>query len=256
MANLFSVSHLLLFTAVLLITRFVRDNPMLWGRHIDKQHFPSERDFFIFQKHPILDFYLEQHKDELKDDYEPYRNHCLRVLTFAVYYMGGPQNVVEDQLNLMAMALAYHDLALWSSSQLDYLDPSAGIMEKEVKEQNKLREQANHEEGDLSPDFIPDFSDADIETAREIILQHHKFTHWSAPDDSKINEALVNAVRKGDWADFTLGIVRDGLPASYLEAAYTTVPMEGFHKILAGMGKRLSPDSFKRRFAVLNIFKW
>lgn len=70
------------------------------------------------------------------------------------------------------------------------------------------------------------------------------------------NRAAVNAVRRGDWADATIGIVRSGLPAAYLEQAYTQVPESGFHLMLAGMTGCLSPNSIVGQFQVLKILKW
>lgn len=101
-------------------------------------------------------------------------------------------------------------------------------------------------------------------TAREIILQHHKLTDWRNSNDNNsgaaaalIDAKLVNAVRKGDWADATMGLVRfDGLPAALLETAYAQVPDAGFHRLLLQMGPRLSPDSLLGRLDILKILKW
>jgi len=100
-----------------------------------------------------------------------------------------------------------------------------------------------------------------MNTAREIILRHHKFTAWKRLQggDADFNddaELLVNAVRIADWADFTWGIVRGGLPSGLLRAGFDAVPEAGFHGVLAGMGTKLSPNSVKGRLAVLNIFQW
>jgi len=108
---------------------------------------------------------------------------------------------------------------------------------------------------------------AELETADQAILQHHKWTSWSAPEandggdsqqqqEQQVNANLVNAIRMADWADFSVGILRSGLPASYVEKALAMVPEAGFHMTLAGMGARLSPQSFVGQLAVMNIFKW
>ena len=87
---------------------------------------------------------------------------------------------------------------------------------------------------------------------------HHKYTAYTVEPGSviSVNAQLVNAVRKGDWADATMGIVRYGLPAKYLEAAYEKVPDVGFHWLLVTFGGRLSPESLLGQLNVLKIFKW
>mmetsp|Transcript_26769 Transcript_26769/g.61566 ORF Transcript_26769/g.61566 Transcript_26769/m.61566 type:complete len:249 (-) Transcript_26769:77-823(-) len=226
-----------------------QENPMLLGVSVDK-NLPSGGDFTILTQQPSLDSTLNRFKDELGSDYVPYRNHCLRVLTFALFYYKLEHNGASpDQasVNLMAMAIAYHDIALWSDGLLDYLDPSVAAMEKDLAALGMA----------LTP--------GDLETAKQIILQHHKWTEWTAPLASSDNEneseamangALVNAVRRGDWADATLGLIKGKLPPSYLEAAYTAIPEAGFHNVLVEMGPRLSPDSLWGQLKVLNILKW
>jgi hypothetical protein len=247
--------------------RFLRDNPMLFGMRIGDH--PSEKEFPIFRSHAVLDHILEQHAVELGEDYEAYRNHCLRVLSFAVYHLGGPDFVVKAETDLMAMALAYHDIALWTDGVLNYVDPSADVMDREMKSRRmkakkvvvdeEEREDSEKEDGETDFDSLLDFSDVEIATAREIILQHHKYRHWTAPvegSSSLVNERLVNAVRKGDWADATLGVFRYELTAEYLEAAYDALPEAGFHWMLLGMGGRLSPNSLLGQLDVLKILKW
>jgi hypothetical protein len=148
--------------------------------------------------------------------------------------------------------LAYHDIALWTDGALNYLEPSAADMEREMKEPIKLKE-AGEEKEEHS---LFSLSENDIATVREIILQHHKYTPWTPEEGHPADARLVNAVRKGDWADLTYGVIRYRLPASFLQAAYTTIPEAGFHKVLEGMGSRLSPDSLVGQLDSFKIFKW
>jgi hypothetical protein len=146
---------------------------------------------------------------------------------------------------------------LWTDGTLNYLDPSVSVFESDLQHDRKLRNGAESErevadEGGILP-FSLDESQA--ETVREIILQHHRYNKWKK-GDSFADESLVNAVRKADWADATLGVMRSGLPVNFLEAAYETAPSLGFHAMLAGMGARLSPDSYVGRLDVLKILKW
>lgn len=138
-----------------------------------------------------------------------------------------------------------------ANGHLNYLRPSADLAKRELV-------QKQHEFGIEPP--ITDYEYAMID---EIIMQHHKYTSWKAaaatamtPTDKKIMEAVVNAVRMGDWTDFTVGLIRYAIPAEYVEAAYTAVPESGFHMVLGNMGFKLSPNSLIGQLEVLKILKW
>ena len=211
-------------------------NPFLFGIRTGVPH----DSHFVYTKHFILDGELDRVGAHIpEDDLERYRNHCLRVLSFAKFHM--PDFVFEaypNAMNIVAMALAYHDVALWTDGELNYLEPSAKRMESYVGAEGV-------------------FDDKQVAIAREIIMQHHKYTDYSSSEESnKSIDAMVNAVRKADWADATVGVIRFDLPASLLEAAYAKVPEAGFHAMLAGMGSRLSPHSLIGQLEVLRILKW
>jgi hypothetical protein len=247
---------------------FIQQNPLLFGKHglgifpsfsSGGDHSPPMR-VRLFREHRALDAILSSHRSELGDeDYDKYRNHCLRVLTMAVYHLEQPkqtmkQNNKDDEasfsvnhvdprdITVLAVALAYHDLGLWTARKLDYLQPSVQIM---------LQEQANLEEDSDIPLLTP----SERETVRQIILQHHKYTPYVA-EDNAAHADLVNAVRMADWADATYGIIRFGIPTSVLEILYEQLPELGFHTMLQQMTSRLEPDSWKQRLQILNIFKW
>lgn len=246
---------------------FVTSNRILFGFKTGK--LPDEYTSFVQTKDDVLDYYLEKHHKQIGDDYVPYRNHCLRVLAFTKYFLSLEDIQLEPHVfNIIAMALAYHDIALWTDGELDYLEPSAAQMSQRVQEEMKQSKQAETDEGAL---YVPktwhwSTFEEDSNIAKAIILQHHKFTdydHDKASGDANesgiqlqhMNE-IVNAVRKADWADATMGIIRFGLPQSLLEAAYETIPDEGFHYVLLKMGPRLSPNSLVGQLQVLKILKW
>ena len=215
---------------------FAAFNPLLFGIRTGVPHDAH----FVYSKHFILDGELERFRSKIPlGDFEAYRNHCLRVMSFAKFHM--PEFVYEEYpnaMNIVAMALAYHDVGLWTDGELNYLEPSAKRMESSIEAEGV-------------------FDESQVSIAREIIMQHHKFTDCSSSDEqSKAIDAVINAVRKADWADATLGIIRFGLPASLLEAAYAKVPEAGFHAMLVGMGSRLSPHSLVGQLKVLKILRW
>lgn len=207
-------------------------NPLLFGQRTGQSH----QDFTILEHNADLDDELFSLATKLGADFAAYRNHCLRVLTFTQYFL--PKDVLKeipDAMELAAVALAYHDVALWTDKKLAYLDPSVAQMERAL-EGGKYTEQQ-------------------MAIMKDIILQHHKITPFESNRGSAA-DAIVNAVRKADWADATMGLVRFGLPAALLEAAYDKIPEGGFHMILLGLGPRLSPGDLKGQLDILSIFKW
>jgi hypothetical protein len=246
----FRLGNILLLLCAMQFGKFLRDNPMLYGEKLGG----DTSSFVVYAEHPVLDEHLEQYANELGEDYMAYRNHCLRVLSFAGYHLG--ESATDKDIDLMALALAYHDIALWSDGKLDYLEPSAAQLERKLQARSSDSAGDNEDEDGISTEQALDASD--LETARAIILMHHKYTAYTVEPGSiiSVNAQLVNAVRKGDWADATMGIVRYGLPAKYLEAAYEKVPDVGFHWLLVTFGGRLSPESLLGQLNVLKIFKW
>jgi hypothetical protein len=246
---------------------FVANNRMLFGL---MPSVSGEYDAFIKDKDDVLNYYLEKHHKIIGNDIVPYRNHCLRVLAFTKYHLSKAGIEIKPHIhNILAMSLAYHDIALWTDGTLNYLEPSAARMNERVSEEMKSSKQA---EGDEGTGYVPQLMhwssfERDAHIARAIIMYHHKYTDYDARNEEdmavnqsmdeldKINE-IVNAVRKADWADATMGIVRFGLPQDLLAAAYQAIPEAGFHKMLLNMGPRLSPDSLVGQLDVLKILKW
>jgi hypothetical protein len=214
---------------------FVSQNPFLFGRKVDTTGF----DIVTQQEALDSQLNLPSVRSALGQDFDRYRNHCLRVFNFATYFM--PKSVMEEMphaLDILGVALAYHDVALWTDGALNYLDPSVQQMDSHLSQ---------------ASDALLIKEELDI--AGIIIQEHHKVTSYAAGKNATVN-ALVNAARKADWADFTLGVIGWGIPAGLIQAAYEQLPELGFHIMLAKMGKRLSPDSLVGQLAVLKIFKW
>lgn len=69
-----------------------------------------------------LDQVLEQHASDLGADFEAYRNHCYRVLNFCRAL--GVDDVGTDGYDKLAIAVAFHDLGIWTDHTFDYLPPS------------------------------------------------------------------------------------------------------------------------------------
>jgi hypothetical protein len=237
-------------------------NPLLSNLTANRKT-QDDSSFTCIQHNDVLDEVLNQYASLFPTHWKhneliAYKNHCLRVLSFAVHhYLNGTDTTNDPRsIDLMAMALAYHDLALWmtvnetagttnGAGVLDYLDPSVQLMK--------------WDQAQLVPASpIPILEEDDMEMVTEMILQHHKFTPWTAAEGKgqKI-EAFVNAIRCADWADATLGVVRfGGLSLDYMAYVYRHVPEAGFHETLGMMTSRLSPTSWSDQLKILRILKW
>lgn len=145
---------------------------------------------------------LIQFAPQLGDDAEPYGNHVRRV--FGLVSAQGP-HLGADELDQVAIAAVFHDIAIWLDDTFDYLDPSAdhaGVF---------LEQEGLH-------DWIP--------RVRRLIVEHHKLR--PVRDDR-----LVEAFRRADLCDVSFGVVDRGIPAGAYSELVDVYPVLGFQKRLA-----------------------
>ena len=227
-----SITLIVLFIVSFATAWFISHNPFLFGKSVDSAH-----SYSVTTHQDILDSQLESLQPSIgDDDFVKYRNHCLRVYNFANFFLS--ESVKEEMPNyptIMAVALAFHDVGLWTDGALDYLDPSVAQMYKHNSETHIL-------------------NDDELVIASAMIEQHHKVTLYVGGNET-VN-ALVNAVRKGDWTDFSVGVIRWNVPAGLVEQVFTELPELGFHKMLFQMLSLLSPNSLLGQLDILKIFKW
>ena len=136
---------------------------------------------------------------ELGRDSTAYRNHVYRVIHFCDAYRGGD----AEQREKVAIAAAFHDLGIWSHSTFDYIPPSVGLAREYLRDEGLER------------------WSGDVES---MIAQHHKLTRHG--------DGLVEAFRRSDLTDVSLGLVKFGLPAAYVREIRSRYPNAGFHKRL------------------------
>lgn len=177
----------------------------------------------MIEQAPLLDTLLEAHKSAIGNAWTPYRNHCMRVLNFAVLL----SNTESDTLDKLQIALAFHDVGVWTHDTIDYLDPSA----------------------DLARTWLADNGNANwADEIADMITEHHKFTAYSGTQGR-----LVETLRRADLVDVSLGIVRFGLPGDAVKAIRQHWPNAGFHKTLIKlMGRQLTRDPLRP----LPMMKW
>lgn len=170
---------------------------------------------------------LNRYKTEIGSDYDGYRGHIYRVLTYSMHFIGGD----ERYLPVIAAALVYHDIGLWTDKQLDYLEPGC----KRAAEE-----------------FAGRYSEEELQLLNDIIYWHHKVTPFEGP-----HADVVNAVRKADWIDATKGIVNQRMPSAHVKQVEAAIPNAGFHKTLAEIGFRYhGSDVYTIVKDLSTIMKW
>ena len=156
----------------------------------------------IERKIPLLEEILAPWKEHIGNDYRGYRNHVYRMLHFCLYLA----NPNEEERRKLVIAAAFHDIGIWSAGTIDYLGPSV---------EAALNYLTEH---DL---------EAWGEEVALIIEMHHKIRRYKDP-----RFPLVELFRKGDLVDFSLGLVKHGVPIQYIEKVKQAFPNMGFHKRL------------------------
>jgi hypothetical protein len=157
---------------------------------------------------PLLEDILDKWKGKIGGDFAGYKNHVYRMTNFC--FALGEYNAEEREKIIIAGC--FHDIGIWAGATFDYLPPSI-VPAKEFLEQNGLAQ------------WIPE-----IEL---MIDQHHKLRAYQ-----DAYSPLVETFRKGDLVDFSLGIVKCGLPKTYIKSVQKQFPNAGFHKGLVKLAGR------------------
>lgn len=154
----------------------------------------------------VLDDILDRHALALGDDFLRYRNHAYRVANFHWSLDAGSASDLET----VAIAVAFHDLGLWTANTFDYLAPSEQLAVEFLQARDMHA---------LVPLVVA------------MIDHHHQL---SAVDTA--SSRLVETFRRADWIDVSAGLVRFGLPSSAFKQINAAYPRLGFHRRLLRFG--------------------
>jgi hypothetical protein len=153
----------------------------------------------VLVRHPLIDEILDARGEYARGQtaaFEGYRNHAHRVFNFARSISSLPP---EDE-DKLAIAAAFHDLCFFDG--LDYIEPSIEQASRYLRETGR---------------------DAwDREVALTIAF-HHRVRPYRGE-----HARLVEPFRRADWNDFTLGLVRGGVPRELRKAAVADLPVSDF----------------------------
>lgn len=155
----------------------------------------------IVTEHPLIEEILGPHRAAMGACYAGYRNHAYRMLHY-VHSLTMPQPRRDERV---AIASAFHDLPAVLDWDLDYTTRAADLADRY-----------------LSAAGLADWSGE----VRAMIENHHKVTRYRDPGG-----ALVEAVRKADWIDVSLGRLRFGLPPAYVREVEAAFPVAGLLRL-------------------------
>jgi hypothetical protein len=156
----------------------------------------------IEERIPLLEEVLDGWSRELGDDYQGYRNHVYRM----VHFCFALHDCDAEEREKILVAGCFHDLGIWARGTFDYLPPSIALAKEYLS--------ARGLDG-WSPEI------------ERMIDLHHKLRR--VRDE---RHPLVEVFRRGDLVDFSLGLVRCGLPRRLVAEVKHRFPNAGFHKRL------------------------
>ena len=176
----------------------------------------------MITQHHTLDRILADYQALIGKDFTGYRNHCYRVLN--IYQALGQQHGVAVDLEQAAIALAFHDIGIWTAGTVDYLPPS----HQEAAQYCVAQQISN-------PNHI-----------LLLIDEHHKIRPYKA-------DLSIELFRQADLVDFSLGLVRHGVDRSLIRQLKQTFPNAGFHKLLVQLGAK---NFLKNPLQPAPMMKW
>jgi hypothetical protein len=141
-------------------------------------------------------------RDRIGAEYDGYRGHVYRVFNVCLQLRA----CTAEERDKLAIALAFHDIGLWSAHTADYLPPSEA---EAVAWLDRNGLSAWREEIAL------------------MIRMHHRIRRWRDP-----RTPLVETLRRADLVDFSRGLYRAGLPRAFLRDLSAAIPNAGFHRFL------------------------
>lgn len=181
----------------------------------------------VITKHEQIDRLLESEREALGEDLPAYRGHLLRMYNFLRVLLARELTADPDLENKLAVALWAHDLGIWTAGTWDYLPPSVELVRAELKARGRENWFAE---------------------IRAIVENHHKIRSYRGEFT-----ASVEAFRRADLVDLSLGLVRAGLDRKFVSAVRRKIPNRGFHKKLTV----LTLTNFLRRpWNPLPMFRW
>ena len=162
---------------------------------------------------------LAKYRNDLGDDFVPYKGHCYRVINY-MKCMG----MTSQEEHISTVLVPFHDIGIWTHQTMDYLAVSAAV----------AREYIQREKMDIEDEIIDTF-----------IRDHHKIS--SSPN------GLAEKLRKADLIDLTWGRIRWGIPRGHVRQIKQHFPHQNFQKKVYAKVLRYACSHPLRPFPMLKI---
>jgi hypothetical protein len=173
----------------------------------------------VLRDHPLAEEILESHRDRAHGDdagYDAYKAHVYRVVNYARALT--PET--PDRDDKLAVAAAFHDLAAFDT--LDYLAPSIVAQDAWLKKTGR---------------------DAWSDELALVVAEHHRFVRYRS---NRPHAALVEAVRRADLIDVSQGLIKFGLPDSYVKEVRAAFDASVFFKRVIPAGTLRAVRKFQQ----------
>lgn len=177
----------------------------------------------MIDAHPIIDGVLNTWRAALGNDLLAYRGHAYRVFNVALEL----EPFDDDARELVATAIAFHDLGVWACDTMDYIHASA----------------------EMAADWA--FLNGRAEWADEIrmiIEMHHKVTPYTG-----IYEKTVETVRRADLFDFSYGWLPRDIHRREIRRFLDVFPDCCFHRRIY---RRVAGHMMRHPFSPLPMIRW
>jgi hypothetical protein len=151
----------------------------------------------MIDDYPLIDDILEPHREAWGPRYVGIRSHAYRMLNFIEYFAPA---ATPQEVDRSATVAALHDLPVFLTGDMNYLDKAA----------------------DLAADYLDSHGNSQWkEEATLMIHNHHRFRAYTGP-----YQRTVEATRRADWIDVSLGRLRFGAPKSYVRELDAVFPID------------------------------
>lgn len=114
-----------------------------------------------------------------------------------------------DRQEKLEIALAFHDLTIFPTRTMNYLETAVTLALDHLKSIDRT---AWEEEVSL------------------MIMKHHRLRKYTGPHAN-----LVDAFRRADWTDVSLGLLRHGLPSAWVKSLHQALPLYSFPRAILGI---------------------
>lgn len=166
----------------------------------------------VISHYPLVEDLIAPYEKLIGRDLAGYKNHVYRVANYCTA-LGVETNASE----VVQIASVFHDIGIWTAHTFDYIGPS--------KQEATCYLKCSHKRHL-------------IQEVELLIEKHHKLRKYRGMFSHR-----VEPFRRADTVDLCMGLIRFGLPPSYMQDVMAAFPNCGFHKRLASFAIRRAIQS-------------